>query len=103
MRLTLVRLTKEAAGLPQRGEPAGGDWQRLEAALEADARLFAFCFLGPDDYAERNADGADQAARLELAEVAPAGREARIVSLALLTGHAHATLAARFEASVQPE
>lgn len=95
-----MRLTKEAAGLPQRGEPTGGDWQRLEAALEADARLFAFCFLGPGDYAERNDDGVAQAARLDLAEAAPEGREARIVSLALLTGHAHETLAERFEASL---
>ena len=100
MRLTLVLLTKEACGLPQRGEPRGADEARLHEALEQDARLFAYCFLGPDDYGERCPDGAAQETRLALAEAAPEGREARIVSLALLTQHAHASLADRFEASV---
>jgi hypothetical protein len=93
-----VLLTKEVCGLPQRGEPRGAEEARLHEALEQDARLFAFCFLGPDDYGERCADGAVQAARLDLAAAAPEGREARIVSLALLTQHAHASLAERFEA-----
>jgi len=100
VRLTLVLLTKEACGLPQRGEPRGPDEARLHEALEQDARLFAFCFLGPDDYGERCGDASAQLARLDQAEAWPEGREARVVSLALLTQHAHSSLAERFEASV---
>ncbi len=103
MRLTLVRLTKDALGLPQRGEPRGAGEAELQAGLDAAARLFAYCFLGPDDYRERNQDAEAQERRLALAEAAPDGREARIVSLALLTGHAHASLSERFEASVEAD
>jgi hypothetical protein len=46
---------------------------------------------------------AEQERRLALAEQAPEGREARIVSLALLTGQAHPSLAERFEASLDAD
>ncbi len=101
VRLTLVRLTKDALGLPQRGEPRGPDEGQLQQALGEAARLFAFCFLGPDDYEQRNQDAMEQERRLALAEAAPEGREARIVSLALLSNHAHASLAERFETVVE--
>lgn len=101
--MTLVRLTKDALGLPQRGEPRGPGEGALQTGLEEASRLFAYCFLGPDDYRERNQDAEAQERRLALAAAAPDGREARIVSLALLTGHAHASLAERFEASIEAD
>jgi len=101
LRLALVRLVKEAQGLPQRGEPRGPAEQALDQALAVAARLFAYCYLGPREYAERLDDGAEQERRLGFAEAAPEGLEARVVSLALLSGYAHESLAARFEAELE--
>lgn len=99
VRLTLVRLVKEAQGLPQRGEPSGEAAERLRRGLSEAALLFGYCYLGPKDFGERRDDAAEQERRLALAIEAPEGLEARIVSLALLSGYAHESLAARFEAS----
>lgn len=99
VRLTLVRLVKEAQGLPQRGEPSGAAADRLQRGLSEAALLFGYCYLGPKDYGERRDDGGEQERRLALAIEAPEGLEARIVSLALISGYAHESLAARFETS----
>lgn len=101
LRLALLRLVKDAQGLPQRGEPAGPAEQALAQALEGAARLFALCYFGPRDYVERNEDLAQQEARLAVATEAPEGLDARIISLALLSGYAHDSIAARFEAVVE--
>ncbi len=100
-RLTLIRLVKEAQGLPQRGEPSGEAAARLQAALGSAAHFFAYCFLGAQDYGERLEDGEAQERRLALALEAPEGLEARIVSLALISGYAHESLAARFETTLE--
>lgn len=101
VRLTLVRLVKEAQGLPQRGEPGGETGERLRLALYDAARLFGYCYLGPKDYGERRDDGEEQERRLALATEASEGLEARIVTLALLSGYAHDSLAARFETETE--
>jgi hypothetical protein len=73
----------------------------LDEALARAARLFAYCFLGPRDWEERFTDAAEQERLLALAEAGPEGLEGRVVSLALLSGYAHESLAARFEAVVE--
>jgi hypothetical protein len=101
VRLALVRLVKDSLGLPQRGEPREPERATLDEALARAARLFAYCFLGPRDWEERFTDAAEQERLLALAEAGPEGLEGRVVSLALLSGYAHESLAARFEAVVE--
>ncbi|GAB5467940.1 MAG: hypothetical protein Kilf2KO_09700 [Rhodospirillales bacterium] len=100
LRLTMVRLTKDAMDLPQRGEPKGPAAEPLIAALAQVARLFAYCYQGEEDFAERQGTAAAtaEAARLAAALDAPEGLDARVVSLALLSGYAHPDIAARYEA-----
>jgi len=100
LRLALVRLTKDALGLPQRGEPKGPAAEPLRQALYQSARLFAFCYQGEAGSAD--AVGAEEAsilqARLEAAGLEPESLDARVVSLALLSGYAHPDIAELYEA-----
>jgi len=102
LRLALVRLTKDALGFPQRGEPKGAAARPLIEALHASGRLFAYCYMGCRDFTERH--GEEEArplqARLDVAAAAPEGLDARVVSLALLSGFAHDEVAERFETEV---
>lgn len=100
VRFAIVRLVKDRLGLPQRGEPREPERATLDESLDRAARLFAYCFLGRKDWEERFTDSEDQERLLALAEAAPEGLEGSVVSLALLSGYAHETLAARFEAVV---
>ena len=97
VRLTLVRLAKGSLGLPQQGEPREAVRAPLDEALARAARLFAYCYLGARDWEERFTDAAEQERLLALAEAGPEGLEGRVVSLALLSGYAHESLANRFE------
>lgn len=100
VRLALVRLVKDSLGLPQRGEPREPERAALDESLARAARLFAYCYLGPPDWNDRFTDGAEQERLLSLATEGPEGVEGRVVSLALLSGYAHESLAQRFEAVV---
>jgi len=97
VRLALVRLVKDGLGLPQQGEPREPERRPLDEALARAGRLFAYCYLGPGDWNDRFTDGEEQERLLALALEAPEGLEGRVVSLALLSGYAHESLAARFE------
>lgn len=105
LRLALVRLTKDALGLPQRGEPKGPAGEPLRRALGESARLFAFCYQGEAGFADAlgAAEAAAQQARLEAAGIAPESLDARVVSLALLSGYAHTDIAERYEAETDEE
>lgn len=101
-RLAIVRLVKDSLGLPQLGEPREGQRAQLDETLARAARLFAYCYLGPADWNDRFTDGAEMERLLSLAETGPEGVEGRVVSLALLSGYAHESLAARFETETDP-
>ncbi len=105
LRLALVRLTKDAMGLPQRGEPKGAAARPLIEALHDSGGLFAFCYQGIEDAAERlgEAEARKMLARLELAAEAPESLDARIISLALLSGYAHGDISERYQAEVAEE
>lgn len=102
LRLAMVRLTKDAMGLPQRGEPKGAAAKPLIEALARSASLFAYCYQGHEGFADAkgNAEAEAQRARLDTAAEAPEALDARVVSLALLSGYAHPEVAARYEAEV---
>lgn len=102
VRLALVRLVKDGLGLPQQGEPREAVRGPLDEALARSARLFAYCYLGPKDWEDRFTDTAEQERLLALAGEGPEGLEGRVVSLALLSGYAHESLAARFETETEP-
>jgi len=97
VRLALVRLVKDGLGLPQQGEPREPERAPLDEALARAGRLFAYCYLGPADWDDRFTDRPEQERLLSLAEQGPEGLEGRVVSLALISGYAHESLAARFE------
>ncbi len=103
VRLAMVRLTKDALGLPQRGEPKGPAAQPLIEALHRCGHLFAYCYVGAEDFADRQGEDAAEAmeARLAAAGEAPEGLDARVISLALLSGFAHPEIAERYEAEVE--
>ncbi len=105
LRLALVRLTKDAMGLPQRGEPKGAAAKPLIEALNRNGRLFAYCYQGHVGFQDR--EGSEQAesmqSRLQVAAEAPEGLDARVISLALLSGYAHPDIAALYEAEVEEE
>ncbi len=105
LRLAMVRLTKDAMGLPQRGEPKGPAAQPLIEALHRCGRLFAYCYVGAEDFADRHGQiEADLLeARLAAASEAPEGLDARVISLSLLSGFAHPEIAERYEAEVEGE
>ena len=69
----------------------------LDEVLRRAGRLFAYCYLGPEDWNERFNDGTEQERLLSLATAGPEGIEGRVVSLALLSGYAHESLTVRFE------
>ena len=99
LRLALVRLTKGALDLPQRGEPKGAAAEPLIAALYDSATLFAFCYQGTEGFADRSGEAMAKYfdERLSMAGDTPESLEARVVSLALLSGYAHPGIAARYE------
>lgn len=99
VRLTLVRLAKEALDLPQLGEPTVATAGGLKETLGEVARLFAYCHLGAEEFADRNTSAAATEAAGELAEAErrPAGLAAQVVLLSLHSRLAHETIAARFE------
>ena len=101
VRLALVRLVKDTLGLEQRGEPREAARASLDETLARAARLFAYCYLGQRDWDDRFTDTAEQERLLSLATAGPEGLEGRVVSLALISGYAHESLAARFEAVVE--
>lgn len=105
LRLAIVRLVKDAMGLPQRGEPKGAAAQPLIQTLHQGGRLFAYCYQGQEGFAD--GQGATEAeamrGRLDVAAEAPEALDARIISLALLSGYAHPEVAARFEAEVDED
>ncbi|MEO1190657.1 MAG: hypothetical protein AAFY02_02805 [Pseudomonadota bacterium] len=105
LRLAMVRLTKDALDLPQRGEPKGLARQQLVEALSRSGRLFAYCYQGSRDFTDREGPeiAAEMEARLTNALDAPEGLDARIISLTLLSGYAHGEVAARFETEEQAE
>ncbi len=105
VRLALVRLTKDAMGLPQRGEPKGAAAQPLIEALNRSGRLFAFCYRGRAGFADilGKAEAETLQARLDGAAQAPEGLDARVVSLALLSGFAHPDVAALYETEVEDD
>jgi hypothetical protein len=100
VRLTLVRLVKDSLGVEQRGEPREAVRGSLDEALARATRLFAYCYLGRRDWDDRFTDTVEQERLLALAEAGPEGIEGRVVSLALLSGYGHESLARRFEAIV---
>ncbi len=101
VRLALVRLVKDSLGLEQRGEPREAARGSLDEALARATRLFAYCYLGRRDWDDRFTDTAELERLLSLATAGPEGLEGRVVSLALLSGYAHESLASRFEAVVE--
>ncbi len=105
LRLAMVRLTKDAMGLPQRGEPMGAAAQPLIETLHRSGRLFAYCYQGHEGFADGQGEPEADAlrARLDVAAEAPEALDARIVSLALLSGYAHPEIASRYEAEVDDE
>ena len=99
VRLTMVRLAKEALQLPQIGEPTLATAGGLDETLGEAAALFAYCFLGAEDFSELNGALAAQSAEGDLEEALrrPTGLAAQVVLLALHSGLAHETIARRFE------
>ncbi|MBC6416398.1 MAG: hypothetical protein GDA47_01005 [Rhodospirillales bacterium] len=99
LRLAIVRLTKSALGLPQRGEPKGAAAEPLIAALYDSAALFALCYQGIEGFTDHNGEAMAKSfdERLSMASDTPESLEARVVSLALLSGYAHPDIAARYE------
>jgi hypothetical protein len=87
-------------GVEQRGEPREAVRGSLDEALARATRLFAYCYLGRRDWDDRFTDTVEQERLLALAEAGPEGIEGRVVSLALLSGYGHESLARRFEAIV---
>lgn len=92
VKLTVLKFLKAGPGLDRDSQPN-------EPALAEAGRLLAYCFAGREEYVESNGAGAEaeQERKLALALEAGEGIEARIVMLALASGIAHESIAARFE------
>jgi len=103
IRLSIVRLAKEATGTPQRHEPKDAAATELNRAIEAAAGLFAYCYLGPADFADRCGTAAGKAmhARAKAALTAPKGLDAQVILLCLLSGYAHDDIDAEFGAETE--
>lgn len=92
VKMTVLKFIKAGPGLDLDSKPN-------EPALAESGRLLAYCFAGPEEYIESNGPGSEteQERKLALALEAGEGIEARIVMLALASGIAHESIAARFE------
>lgn len=92
VKLTVLKFVKAGPGLELGSKPN-------EPALAEAGRLLAYCFAGREEYVSSNGPGSDeeQERRLALALEAGEGIEARIVMLALASGIAHDSIAARFD------